>query len=326
MVDTMAKWLTSHERSLLDSLYNLNHESIKNTVLDEYMKKIRQKRVKISSKKRYELYESGDLIQLWFQTPPCRFSEIGKCTMCNYWNGQKIPNIVQSMLKEISLPDSCQTLLINTCGSCLDSYEVSDDDLLLLLDWLEKCKAKKIIFETHWTTLSLKKLDIIRRHIPNKSIMYEIGLESTNKDTLYYILNKPSSLIDIQTIIKKIHQHNAKCIINILFGIPFLTPKEQIMDTVSSIQFLLKQNVDYIVVFPINLKPQTLFMELYKKNHYSPVPIKIIAEIFLKYFPSKLDRINIAWFGDRSEEGLIQPKMCNICASKTILLFKNYNS
>ena len=322
----MTEWLSENERTLLNSLYHLNHKSKLNTVLDEYMIKIRKKRGVLSPSKKYELYESDDLIQLWFQTPPCRFSVLGKCTMCNYWNGQHIPNIIQTIKNEVSLPDTCQTLLINTCGSCLDSYELVDEDFILLLDWLEQSCAKTIIFETHWSTLSEEKLCLIRKHIPQKRIMFEIGLESVNKDTLYYILNNPSSIIDIKSVVEKVHRHDGICIINIIFGVPFLTPEEQMADTTSSIKNLLDNNADYIVLFPINIKPQTLFMELYNHGLYRPVPIKIIADLLLESFDSQLDQINIAWFGDRNEDGVIQPQMCDICGSKTVSLLCKYNN
>ena len=321
----MTEWLSEYERTLLDSLYHLNHKSKMNSVLDKYMIQIRKNRTVVASSKKYELYENGDFVQLWIQTPPCRFSVLGKCTMCNYWNGQHIPNIIQTITDEVHLPDKCRTILINTCGSCLDSYELDDKNLVLLLDWLEKTCAETVIFETHWSTISVQRLNLIRKHISHKKIIFEVGLESINRDTLYYILNKPSSLIDIKPIIEKIHKYDAVCIINVLFGIPFLTPKEQITETTSSIKYLLDNNADYVVLFPINPKKQTLFMELYDNNLYRPVPVKIIANLLLDAFDTQLDKINIAWFGERYESGLIHPKMCDICGSKTVSLLCDYN-
>ena len=321
----MTKWFTPQEKQKLGAIFNIDYRSGSNKLLDKYMNTIRERRPVLASDKKYELYESNDLIQLWFQTPPCRFSVLGKCTMCNYWNGKYNPNLIQSMVKEIVLPDTCRTLLINTCGSCLDPQEVPPKDLIRLLDWVQQCPAKRVIFETHWSTLSTETLELINRSIPDKKIFYEIGIESTNDDTLFYLLNKPSSHINAASLIKRIHDHNACCIMNVVLGIPFMNPQEQIMDTVSSIQNLLEQHADYIVLFPINIKPYTMFMQLYNNDCYSTVPIKLLAYILLKYFPDKLDRINTAWFGDRHEEGVIPPYSCDICGETTISLFKRYN-
>lgn len=321
----MTKWFTLQEKEQLDSMFNINYRSGSNALLDKYMKSIRQGRPVLALDKKYELYESNDLLQLWFQTPPCRFSVLGKCTMCNYWNGSYNPDLVQSMVKEVILPDTCHTLLINTCGSCLDPKEVPARDLSVLLDWIQRCPVKRVIFETHWSTLSSNTLELIDKIIPDKEVFYEIGIESTNYDTLFYVLNKPSSQINTASLIRRIHDHNALCIMNVVLGIPFMNPQEQIKDAVSSIQELLEQHADSIVLFPINVKPHTMLMQLYNNEHYSTVPIKLLAYILLKYFSDKLDRINTAWYGDRLEEGVIPPSSCNTCGKTAISLFKQYN-
>mgnify|MGYP004525212575 CR=1 FL=1 len=321
----MLKWLTEEERERLKKQYGLNPSANNNPILDEYMKRKREKRPLLASDKVYELYYSLDLVQLWFQTPSCRFSQMGKCTMCNYWNGRRIPRLMEIMLPELSLPKDCQTILINTCGSCLDPIEVPIEDLIRLLKWLKHCPAKKVIFETHWTTLTSKTLELISSSLPHKKIMYEIGIESANSDTLFYLLNKPSSVIDIKKIINKIHQYNAEAIMNVIFGVPFLNPEEQIEDAVTSVKYLLENHVDYIVLFPVNIKPQTIFMDLHQRGEYQTVPIRIISDILLGNFSDALEKINIAWFGDRSEEGVIPPKSCKNCRDRAIYLFQQYN-
>lgn len=322
----MAEWLDMKERNRLNRLYGLDPEHGRNLVLDNYMKDKRTNRIMLSPDKRYELYQNGDFIQLWFQTPACRFSLSGKCTICNYWNGRHIPGLVKEMINELSIPAHCHTLLINTCGSCLDPKEIFRDDLILLLKWLERCPAERIIFETHWTTLTRDTLALVSEILIDKKIFYEVGIESINSDSLFYMLNKPSSLTDISRIIERIHNYNAVCIMNVVLGLPFLNPDEQVADAVSTICELLDKNADYIVLFPINIKPHTLIMDLYERHQYSHVPIRLIAEILLKNFPDELDRINTAWFGDRFEEGVIPPASCEICRSQSIDLLKRYNA
>jgi uncharacterized Fe-S cluster-containing MiaB family protein len=112
---------------------------------------------------------------------------------------------------------------------------------------------------------------------------------------------------------------------NVIFGAPFLNPEEQVEDAVRSISYLLDNHSDYIVLFPVNIKPHTLFMDLYQRGEYHPVPIRIMADMLLDYFSDKLEKINVAWFGDRSEEGVIPPAYCRICGQRTVYLFQQYN-
>ena len=249
----MFRWFNEEERNNLQLRFNLNPNTNTNPILDEYMKRIRQKRPMITSDNMYELYHSSDLIQIWFQSPPCRFSQMGKCVMCNYGKGRQIPDLMKTVLQKISIPEDCPTILINTCGSCLDPLEIPEEDLLLLLKWLKQRPTNTVIFETHWTTLNNKVLSLIRSSLPDKKIMYEIGIESTNPDSLLYLLNKPSSLVDVGNIIKTIHNHQAFVIMNVIFGIPFLSPEEQMADAVNSIRDLLNNGSDYIVLFPVNI-------------------------------------------------------------------------
>ena len=319
------EWFTDKERMLINSLYQLDLNNGSNTVLDAYMRSKRIHRPILPSSKRYELYESIGLTQLWFQTPPCRFSVSGKCTMCNYWNGKHIPGLVKQIVTEVKLQDSCHTLLINTCGSCLDTREIPRDELICLLGWIANAHVESVIFESHWTTLTNDTLSLIHEILSHKKVFYEIGIESTNPDSLFYLLNKPSSLTDFRKIIERVHSYNAQCIMNIIFGTPFLNSEEQILDAVSSIHELFEKQADYVVLFPINIKPCTLVMDLYKHQQYARVPIKMIAELLLDHFADVLDKINVAWFGDRFEEGVIPPASCDTCGASTVELLKRYN-
>lgn len=322
----MLEWFNSEERKLLDQNFGLDFHNGKNPVLDNYMIQKRNQRPCLSPTDTHVVFQNDDYVQFWFQTPPCRFSESGKCTICNYWSGKRIPGLLENVLKEYKLPESCDTFILNTCGSCLDPTEISDEDLMILFKWLAESNLESIIFETHWSTLTEKMLKKIHDFFPDKEISYEIGIESANMDTLFYCLNKPSSIKNLSPIIERIHKYNASCIMNVIFGTPFLTPSEQIKDAFSSVKYLLNHDADYIVVFPVNIKKYTLLTDMYDNNEYVSVPIKAMAEFFLRFPENVLNRINVAWFGDHEEKGVIPPAGCSVCRKKTIQLFKNFNS
>ena len=321
----MKKWFSDEERTLLNTVCQLTDGDDCNTLLDKYMKYKRRKRPVLSQNQKYTLYESGGLLQLWFQTSPCRFSTQGKCTMCNYWNGNYIPGLVKKITDEVTISPDYHTLLINTCGSCLDVKEVPQDELVCILDWISVSPVKRVIFETHWTTLTDSMLSLIQSKLPDKIIFYEIGIESTNPDTLYYFLNKPTSIMNMHKIINKVHSHHAKCIMNLVIGVPFLNPEEQLTDASESMRELLENGADYLVLFPINIKPHTLVMDLYQQGQYARIPSRIIADFLLNYFSDSLHKINVSWFGDRLEDDVIPPASCDTCYQDTTELLKMYN-
>ena len=321
----MIEWLSFDERQALDNMFDIDFCSGKNRLLDSYMMNKRKNRKKLSPVNTHMAFQRDNYIQVWFQTPPCRYSTRGKCTICNYWNGNRIPNLMRQVLPNLNFPTTGNTFLINTCGSCLDPVELSQNELELLLRWIHERNFKEVIFETHLHTLSENTLCRIRDALPEKKVLYEIGIESVNIDTLFYCLNKSSVLSELPSVIERIHKYRAACVANIVLGAPFLNPEEQIEDAYRSIQYLLEQKVDYLTLFPINVKPQTLPMELYENGEYNLVPTKLLAEILLKIPESELNRINLAWFGDHIEEGVILPVHCEICGRKTVDLLSRFN-
>lgn len=322
----MAWSLSQGEREFLARKFSLDLSGRRNNLLDTFMLHLREDRETLPSSLTHMIFQSGELVQLWIQTPPCRFSKTGKCTICNYWAGQYIDGLLENVLASLRLPASCRTLLINTCGSCLDSREFPDKELSLLLSWIEKENISRVIFETHWTTLTSPVLKKIQAALHGKEIFYEIGVESTNPDVLFFSLNKPSSLSNLTTVIQRIHSYGAQCIANVVFGAPFLFPEEQVEDAANSIRDLFEMGTDYIVLFPVNLKPHTLPEFLCRRSRYDPIPGKLAAEL-LRGFPAEtLPQINIAWFGEHVEEQVTPPRYCGICGSKSEMLFSRFNT
>lgn len=322
----MAWSLSPNERVFLAEKFCLDSSGRHNTLLDAFMLRLRESRKTLPTSLTHMIFHSAALVQLWFQTPPCQFSQTGKCTICNYWAGQHIDGLVESVLASLRLPEPCQTLLIETCGSCLDPRELSENELSTLLAWIEKKSISRVIFETHCATLTSPVLQKIKAALPQKEIFYEIGVESTNPDVLFFSLNKPSSQSNLTSAIERIHGSASRCIANVVFGAPFLSPAEQMEDTANSIRDLFDMGVDYIVLFPVNLKPQTLPAFLSQYSRYNPIPGKLVAEL-LRTFPAELlPRINIAWFGDHVEEHVTPPHYCKICESKAEMLFSQFNA
>ena len=314
------QWLSVEERKALDNTFGIDFSHGKNGLLDAYMIYQRMKRPKLALSNTHSLFQKEGFTLLWFQTPACRYSIRGKCTVCNYWDGHLISGLMNRILPKLKLPDICHTVLINTCGSCLDTFELPMSERLRLLAWLAESNVKRVIFETHLGTLSDENMEQIMIALPEKEIFYEVGAESANIDTLFYCLNKPSVLQSLPSAIERMHRYRATSIVNVMVGAPFLNPYEQIEDARASIEFFLNQQADYITLFPVNIKPHTLAMELYQKKAYHPVPVKLLPEILLKLPESVLNRVNVAWFGDHIEAQVIPPTRCAACGESVSLL------
>lgn len=299
--------LTEEERNFLDKKYGLCHTDGDNGLLSSAMRYIRRSRSVLDSTDAFSVFLNNDMAQIWLQTPACRFSQEGKCTVCNYWAGKKFPKLIQRMEQAISIPKGINTILINTCGSCLDPKELSLREQKRLFQWLNGQPARDIILETHMTTLSEDTVKRVREMVSGKNLFFEIGQESINRDVLFYSLNKPLPKRIRDTVISRIRRYKAKSIVNVMLGAPFLNREERIQDAVHSITGLLQEGADYIMLFPVNIKPNTLVRFLYDMGMYNPVDGSTIAGVLDRIPERILPRVGVAWYGEHREPGVIPP-------------------
>lgn len=320
--------LSDEERLRIDNLFGISrNRNSTNGFLSEIMKIIRRKRPLVGKDLPFTITPLSDgFVQVWIQTPPCRYSQMGRCTICNYWKGNRIPNVLDELLQKCTVPDDCDTLLINTCGGCLDSYELPKEEQEKLFDWINKQKCHSVIFETYADTLTPVVIGHIRDSIPNKEIYFEFGMESVSEDVLRYCLNKHLPKLPVEQIADNVHNIGGKLIANVVLGVPFLNQREQVEDAVVSIQTLIKNNIDYITLFPINVKPYTLTEIMYKNGLYDLVTGNMIIDVLSEIPTQNLPRINISWYGERTETGLVTPYYCPKCQRRLVQLFYDFNS
>ena len=72
-------------------------------------------------------------------------------------------------------------LLLNTYGSILDETEMNKDCFYALLKKIKQTTIPKVIFETHYCTITKNKLNLIRTILNNKKISIELGFETSNE-------------------------------------------------------------------------------------------------------------------------------------------------
>lgn len=310
----------------IDNMFGICRNKGENQFLSDIMIDIRRKRPQIKKEPHFtiSIFESG-IAQVWIQTPPCRYSQAGKCTICNYWKGNRILNVIDELMENCTIPDNCSMLLINTCGNCLDPYELSLKDQEKLWDWINNQKCQGVILETHADTLLPDRMIHIKDRIPNKELYFEIGIETVSKDVLLYCLNKRTPKISLEKIVSNVHEIGGKLIANVILGAPFLNQKEQVEDAINSIQTLMEKGVDYVTLFPINIKPYTLTKMMYENGMYELVTGNMIIETLSGISPEYLPRVDLSWYGERSEEGLLTPDYCPKCQGDFVQMIGHYN-
>lgn len=318
--------LTEDERKYLDEKYALRHKGDDNCLLSTIMRYIRKSRPILDLVNAFSVFETNDLVQIWLQTPACRFSQEGRCTICNYWAGQKIPELISKMEKAIIIPQNFNTILINTCGSCLDKSELAIKEQEQLFEWLNKQPAEDIILETHMATLSEDTVRRVRGMLPDKNLYFEIGQESTDTDVQFYSLNKPLPENGRKIIIDRVHRFGAKSIVNVILGAPFLNREEQIKDAVDSITELLRDGADYIMLFPVNIKPNTLVCLLHDMGMYDVVDCGMIVRVLEELPEEFLPRVGIAWYGEHQEDGVLPPYIPAVNRLEFNKIIADYNS
>ena len=271
-------------------------------------------------------------LQLTFQTQGCRFSAGGSCSMCNYGYG-KTPDADKLMHELFQVLNGCgneiETILLGASGSFLDENEISEALQNSILRTVFQREIPQIIIETHYKSISDNILRRIAEQLPDRSIELEVGLETADPWIGTHILNKHINLTEFEMMIAAVHQYGMSVTVNLLLGMPFFTEAAQLADTKNSIRWALSKNVDYIIVFPLNIHPYTLFEWLYQNGCLQPPSLWLAVRLLSELNDFELNHVSMAWYGNRSVdygEGRVSvlPKTCDVCRDVLLSFFKSF--
>ena len=277
-------------------------------------------------------FRRNNFLQLTFQTSGCRYSSMGTCTMCNYGKGISFDSeTILEELEKICTSEEfyeSEMILLGASGSFLDDVELSAEMQYQIMERISQTHIKEIFIETHYKSVSIHKLKKIRSIFPTSHINIEMGLESITEDYQNNILNKNISPLELKKVIDLIHAYNMEVSLNLLLGMPFLTPQEQLADTKKSIFWALDNGADYVVVFPINIQPYTVFEWWYSRGYISITSPWLLFTLLLQIPEEKLDSICLAWYGNRCIEYSSERKTqityaCPQCQSELVAFFED---
>ena len=295
-------------------------------------KSVRKERPIIPKDKLYSVYENNGVFQICFRSRGCSNYLNGSCIMCDYGVGTNLTKEEIALAFDMAIKESnnkIKILLLNTYGSILDNKEISEECFEVLLDKIQQTNINTIIFETHYNTISKEKITLIKNKLEGKKINFELGFETSNENIRENnLLKKIDNSKFIETI-KLIHSFKIGVIVNLLVGTPFLSTSEQLEDVLSSISWCVKNEVDEIDLFPINIKPYTLLKELYEDGKYEVISHWLLIEVLNKIPLKDLSKIYFAWYGNRemkyvNGEYSVFPQSCSICYDDIMKFYSEF--
>lgn len=316
---------------LVKSLYT-NELSDFESLLNEIILSLRKKRPKVDLSLPYTAFPSNRMLQIWINTPACRFSLAGKCSICDYWDGTGSEQAVIKVCEYIEqVGNGYDMLLLDTCGSCFCEEELPYQELIRVMHTVAKTSIRCVIIESHLAYVTVEKMQGVKEVLTGKEVFLEYGQESTSPYVLKYCLNKPS-MSKQYSIIHDLKRMGVGLIANVVLGIPFLTVQQRVNDSTESIRRLLDEGIDGVVLFPVNIKPYTLVRFLYDHGYYKQVNAIEILEVLDRFGTEELSRIELAWFEPQREkleaygEKSFGVYYCPECGKKLLEKFLDYKN
>ncbi len=302
-------------------------------ILKQLNRNIRNLRPKLSTDEVCQIFEEKDLLEIGFLSKCCRNDLNGSCIMCDYGCASGIREYSKYLSEMKYILDNrnsnTKCLLLCTNGSFFDESQIPlplFKDIVMLTS---EYSIPTIEFETHYIDVSSQKLNMIRKILPDKHIIIEMGLESVNQVYQENVIMKNIDLSSYEKTIYLIQKYGFEVETNIMVGFPFLDSNEQLKDAFNSVMWALSHKCG-VVLFPINIKPYTVLMQMYKKGLYSPISHWLLILLLDSIPIDELGKITIAWYGNREERYsdtellTIFPAACPQCRKKIMLFYSNF--
>lgn len=265
---------------------------------------VRKNRPFFSDEKICDVFYNGDLIEIDFPSQRCSRDMQGACMMCDY-GAIRDTYPTEVYLEEMGrilefVDNTTNILLLCTNGSFFDYSQIAPDLFCAILERAGRCKIPVIEIETHYQDVTQEKLKLVKQLLPDKKIVIEMGLETVQPKYQENIIMKGIDLAAYERVITLIQSFDFHVDINIMVGLPFLSPKEQFEDVLNTIHWSFAHQ-GRPVLFPINIKPYTLLMEAYRAGFYRPISQWMLPLILDDMPETWLEQVTVAWYGNREE-------------------------
>lgn len=277
-----------------------------------------------SAGKICDVFRSGNLIELSFLSGRCRKDRGGACIMCDYGVAKGTYTTEEYLLEMDRILEETgyevDILLLCTNGSFLDEEQISGELFRAVLEHAAQTRSWLVEIEAHYCDITPEKLRQLKELLPGKCIAIEMGLETANPLYQSHIIMKGIHLPDYEKALSLIQSFGFMTEVNIMVGLPFLSAREQLEDALATIRWAFCRGCR-VVLFPMNIKPYTLLMDMYRSGYYRPISQWALPLLLDMLSAEELERVTVAWFGNREEiypssgERAVFPQACPDCTT-----------
>lgn len=296
---------------------------MKADVLRQANLEMRKRRPFFPEKKICNTFRFNGLIEIGFLSKRCFNDRHGSCIMCDYGVAKGSYSVHEYLLEMDrileDLDNSVDTLLLCTNGSFLDNRQIESELFQAILKRVGQSDIQTVEVETHYQDVTKEKLHLMKQLLPKKRIMVEMGLETINPQYQSHIIMKNIDLPTYEKTVDIIQRFSFDVETNIMVGLPLLSAKEQFEDALSTLRWAFSHQCSP-VLFPMNIKPYTLLMDMYRTGYYRPISQWMLPLILDTMNENQLGKVTIAWYGNREEtyhgngERAIFPVSCPKCS------------
>lgn len=212
----------------------------------------------------------------------------------------------------------------------MDRTQINQGLFQAVLERAAQSQMGWIEIETHYKDVTPEKLRQIQRLLPHKRVAIEMGLETANPLYQSHIIMKGIDLAAYERTVALIQSFGFVTEVNIMVGLPFLSPKEQFDDAARTMEWALRHSCG-LVIFPMNIKPYTLLMEMFRSGHYKPISSWMLPLLLDTLTEPQLEQVTVAWYGNREEiypgtqERAVFPRSCPTCAAEIQRVYQQFS-
>ncbi len=213
---------------------------------------------------------------------------------------------------------------IYNSGSVLNPDEIPFEALRTILEKIRPVAGPlKVILESRAEYVTSDLVEELAGVLgPGKTLSIAMGLETLDDGKRDLCVNKGCTFASLERAVASL-DGKALSQIYVFFGLPFLTEREALEDTVTSVIAARDMGADEIHIEPATLQRHTLTWELARAGLYRLPSLRSLNEVLRRLFPDIRPYVSPFMHMPRPD---IIPEGCPVCSGRLVRgLIEGYN-